>query len=279
LSDAQPITGCCPGDIAPNLFLCGDPARVERIAADWDDAREVCKVREYTILTGSKAGVALSVASHGIGAPSTAVLIEEMIKLGASTMIRIGNSGGLDPGLEIGDLAISTGCVRDDGTSKSYVIAEYPAVASFEIVTALVGASKALGVRAHAGVTWSLDAFYARNAIAGPDDVEHVRWRLLAKLLRSPHSRHAAGQGAQLRDGGRGAAHPGRTLRRPCRRDLRRLGSSALARTLRVGPRPQYDELHRGGNQRHARSRYSGINATGIGMMFQVRTLRLSLRL
>ncbi len=170
MSDSQPITGCCPGDIAPNLFLCGDPARVERIATDWDDTREVCNIREFKILTGSKAGVALSVASHGIGAPSTAVLIEEMVKLGATTMIRIGNSGGLDPGLEIGDLAISTGCVRDDGTSKSYVIPEYPAVASFEIVTALVGASKALGVRAHTGVTWSLDAFYARNAIAGPND-------------------------------------------------------------------------------------------------------------
>jgi uridine phosphorylase len=170
LSDAQPITGCCPGDIAPNLFVCGDPARVERIAADWDECREVCHVREYRIVTGSKAGTPLSAGSHGIGAPGTAVLVEEMIKLGAKNMIRIGNSGGLDPALEIGDLAISTGCVRDDGTSKTYVIPEYPAVADFEIVAALVGAAKERGVRARTGVTWSLDAFYARNAIAGPND-------------------------------------------------------------------------------------------------------------
>ena len=169
MSDAQPITGCRPGDIAPNLFLCGDPARVERISAGWDDQREVCNVREYRIVTGSKSGVALSAASHGIGAPGTAVLAEEMIKLGVTTMIRIGNSGGLDPSLAIGDLAISTGCVRDDGTSRSYVLPEYPAVAHFEIVGALVAAAEALDVRARTGITWSLDAFYARNAIAGPN--------------------------------------------------------------------------------------------------------------
>jgi len=169
LSDAQPITGCRPGDIAPHVFVCGDPARVERITRGWDEAREVACVREYTIVTGTKDGVPLTAASHGIGAPGTAVLFEELVKLGAKTVLRIGNSGGLDPTLEIGDLAITTGCVRDDGTSRTYVVPEYPAVASWEIVAALVDAARACGARFHTGVTWSLDAFYARNAIAGPD--------------------------------------------------------------------------------------------------------------
>lgn len=169
MSDAQPITGCRPGDIAEHLFVCGDPARVERITSGWDEKRQVCNVREYTIVTGTKDGVALTAASHGIGAPGTAVLVEEMIKLGAKTILRIGNSGGLDPALELGDLAITTGCVRDDGTSKTYVTAEYPAVASWQIVAALVEEAAALGARASTGVTWSLDAFYARNAVAGPN--------------------------------------------------------------------------------------------------------------
>ena len=168
MSDAQPITGCRPGEIAEHVFVCGDPARVERISAGWDALRTVCQVREYTIVTGTKEGIPLTAASHGIGAPGTAVLVEELVKLGARTMIRIGNSGGLDPTLELGDLAITTGCVRDDGTSKTYVIPEYPAVASWEVVAALVEEARALGAPARAGVTWSLDAFYARNAIAGP---------------------------------------------------------------------------------------------------------------
>jgi uridine phosphorylase len=170
VSDAQPITGCRPGDLAENVFLCGDPARIDRITQDWQDAREVCRVREYRIVTGQRDGVALSAASHGIGAPSTAVLVEELIKLGVTTMIRIGNSGGLDPELELGDLAITTASVRDDGTSRTYVVPEYPAVASWEVVAALVEEARTLGVRARTGVTWSLDAFYARNAIVGPDD-------------------------------------------------------------------------------------------------------------
>lgn len=170
MSDAQPITGCSPGDIAPNVFLCGDPARVARISQAWDSKREVCRVREFIIVTGEKDGIAVSAASHGIGAPGTAVLVEELIKLGATTMIRIGNSGGLDPDLELGDLAITTGSVRDDGTSKTYVVPEFPAVADWRIVAALVEAAEERKVRAKTGITWSLDAFYARNAIAGPDD-------------------------------------------------------------------------------------------------------------
>jgi uridine phosphorylase len=168
MSDAQPITGCRPGDIAPQVFVCGDPARVARIAAGWDEQRTVRVVREYTIVSGSKDGVPLTAASHGIGAPGAAVLLEELIKLGASTILRIGNSGALDPNVQIGDLAITTGCVRDDGTSKTYVIPEYPAVADHRVVGALVDAAGAIGARAHTGITWSLDAFYVRNAIAGP---------------------------------------------------------------------------------------------------------------
>lgn len=169
MSDAQPITGCRPGDIAPNVFVCGDPARVARIAAGWDDRRTVRVVREYTIVSGTKDGIPLTAASHGIGAPGTAVLVEELIKLGARTFIRVGNSGALDAKVEVGDLAITTGCVRDDGTSKTYVIPEYPAVADHRVVGALVEAARTVGVRAHTGITWSLDAFYVRNAVAGPD--------------------------------------------------------------------------------------------------------------
>jgi uridine phosphorylase len=143
---------------------------VARITRGWDEARTVANVREYTIVTGAKNGVPLSAASHGIGAPGTAVLIEELAKLGARTLLRIGNSGGLEPSLEVGDLAITTGCVRDDGTSRSYVVPEYPAVADWEIVAALVAESRTRDARFRTGITWSLDAFYARNAVAGPDD-------------------------------------------------------------------------------------------------------------
>lgn len=169
MSDAQPITGLRPGDVAPHVFLCGDPARVPRLAAGWTRSREVCRVREYTIVTGERDGVALSAASTGIGAPSTAILVEELAKLGAHTFLRVGNSGGLAPQLALGDLVVTTGAVRDDGTSRSYVAPEYPAVADWRLVGALGEAAQAHGARWHAGVTWSLDAFYARNAVLTPE--------------------------------------------------------------------------------------------------------------
>ena len=169
MSDAQPITGLQPGQVAERVFLCGDPARVPRIASRWSDASEVCGVREYRVVTGTLSGVRLTAASTGIWGPSTAVLLEELVKLGANTFVRVGNSGGLDPTLALGDLVVTTGAVRDDGTSRSYVVPEYPAVADHELVRALLGAARERGAPCRAGITWSLDAFYARNAVATPD--------------------------------------------------------------------------------------------------------------
>jgi uridine phosphorylase len=169
MSDPQPITGCRPGDTAEHVFLCGDPGRVARLAEGWRDAREVCAVREFRIVTGELAGLRVSAASTGVGAPSTAVLVEELAKLGARTFLRVGNSGGLSPELELGELVVTTGAVRDDGTSRTYVAPEYPAVADHRLVAALLAAARERGIPCHAGITWSLDAFYARNALLTAD--------------------------------------------------------------------------------------------------------------
>jgi uridine phosphorylase len=165
----QPITGLKRGAVGENVFLCGDPARVPRIAKSWTGVREILNRREYRVAVGDRDGVRLAAASTGIGAPSTAVLIEELAQIGAKRFIRVGNSGGLQPEQALGDVVISTGAVRDDGTSKSYVVPEYPAVASFGVVAALVAAARSRGVRHHVGVTWSLDAFFARNAVLDRD--------------------------------------------------------------------------------------------------------------
>ena len=155
--------------MAEHVFLCGDPARVGRISAGWSRARPVCAVREFHAVTGEWRGLRLTAASTGVGAPGTALMVEELAKVGARTLIRVGNSGGLHSELGPGDLVVTTGAVRDDGTTASYVRPEYPAVADWRAVAALVAAARAAGVRFHVGVTWSLDAFYARNAVLRPD--------------------------------------------------------------------------------------------------------------
>jgi len=161
----QPITGCGAGEIAEYVFLCGDPERIPKVSENWEEVQEVCRVREYVIHTGTKEGVRLTAASTGIGGPSTAVVMEELAKLGAHTFIRIGNSGAVSPEVELGDYCITTGSIRDEGTSRSYVRTDYPAAAHYEVTTALVDAAKETGSAWHAGVSWSIDAFYARNKV------------------------------------------------------------------------------------------------------------------
>jgi uridine phosphorylase len=169
MSDAQPITGLRPGDVPEHVFLCGDPARVDRIAQRWEERREVLQVREFRIVAGRHQGLPVGAASTGVGAPSTAILLEELVKVGARTFLRVGNSGGLATDLTLGDLVVTTGAVRDDGTSRSYVVPEYPAVADHALVGALLGAARRRGIPCRAGITWSLDAFYVRNAVLQPD--------------------------------------------------------------------------------------------------------------
>lgn len=167
--NVQAITRLGEGDVAPYVFLCGDPARVPRIAEKWQNAREVCKVREYYVISGELDGVPLSAASTGIGAPSTAVMVEELANLGARVLIRVGNSGGLADRVNIGHYVITTAAVRDDGTSKSYVLPEYPAAAHYRVVDALVRHARQGSTPWHAGITWSFDGFYSRNKVLLPD--------------------------------------------------------------------------------------------------------------
>ncbi|NKB24280.1 MAG: uridine phosphorylase [Kiritimatiellae bacterium] len=168
--NVQPITGCGEGDIAPYVFLCGDPERVPKISQQWDEANEVCRVREFVVHTGKKGEVPLTAASTGVGGPSTAVLFEELAKLGAHTFIRIGNSGALAEDVALGDYVITTASIRDEGTSTSYICPAYPASAHYEIVSALVDTVKMTDHSFHIGITWSVDGFYARNKVIGKDE-------------------------------------------------------------------------------------------------------------
>lgn len=165
--NAQIITGLGEGDVAPYVFMPGDPGRVPKISASWENVQEVCRIREYVVHTGTCRGVRMTAASTGIGSPSTAIILEELAKLGAHTFIRVGNSGAIADRVELGDYVISTGAVRDEGTSRSYVAPEYPAVAHYEVVSALVDAARASGHRYHAGITVSVDGFYSRNKVIG----------------------------------------------------------------------------------------------------------------
>ena len=155
---------CGLGDVGRYVILPGDPGRVEKIAAYLEGARHVVTHREYNTWTGSLDGVAVSVCSTGIGGPSASIAIEELVRCGADTFIRVGTCGGIDPELLPGDLIIPTGAIRKEGTSLEYVPIEYPAVPDYGLVGALAAAAAKLGKRHHLGVVECKDSYYGQHS-------------------------------------------------------------------------------------------------------------------
>ncbi|MCL6583718.1 MAG: uridine phosphorylase [bacterium] len=142
-------------------FLPGDPARVQKIALSYDQqARPLASSREFTSFLGYLEATPVLTISTGIGGPSTAIVIEELAMLGVDTFIRIGTTGAIQKHIQVQDVIITTASVRLDGTSTHYAPIEYPAVAHFEIVQALIAAAQALAVPHHIGLTASSDSFY-----------------------------------------------------------------------------------------------------------------------
>jgi uridine phosphorylase len=147
------------------VILPGDPGRVPKIAAKLDNAEQVANNREYNVYTGYLDGVKVSVCSTGIGGPSAAIAVEELIKCGAHTFIRVGTSGGMDMKVMGGDIVVAQAAIRGDGTSREYLTPDYPAVADFTVTKALAEEAEALsenedGKRFHVGVVQSKDSFY-----------------------------------------------------------------------------------------------------------------------
>ena len=110
-----------PGDYAPAVLLPGDPLRAERIAREFmDDARQVNGERGLLGFTGTHQGRPVSVQATGMGCPSAAIVIEELIQLGAERLIRVGTCGGLSSAVGMGEVVVGISAVPADGTALTY---------------------------------------------------------------------------------------------------------------------------------------------------------------
>ncbi len=172
---------CTAEDIGGYVILPGDPGRCERIAELLDEAHFVVSNREFTVWTGLLDGTRVSVCSTGIGGPSAAIALEELVECGAHTFIRVGTCGGVAEKAKGGDLVIATAACRQEGTSREYMPLDYPAAADFAIVRALAEEAEQMGVPYHVGVIQSKDSFYGeirpeRMPVA---DSLQAHWRAL----------------------------------------------------------------------------------------------------
>ena len=151
------------GDVGRYVILPGDPKRCEKIAGHFDNAVLVADHREFVTYTGYLDGVKVSVTSTGIGGPSASIALEELANIGADTFIRVGTSGGMDINVIGGDLVVASGAIRMEGTGREYAPMEFPAVANYDVLNALVKASENSGKKYHVGVVQCKDAYYGQH--------------------------------------------------------------------------------------------------------------------
>ncbi|WP_254763028.1 nucleoside phosphorylase [Natrinema marinum] len=173
------------GELTDIALIPGDPGRVDRIADHCDESETIARNREYKVVNATYEGRELTICSTGIGCPSAAIAIEELANVGVETFVRVGTTGALQSGIEIGDMIVATGAAKNEGTSKRYEAVEYPAVPDYDVLSALVDSAEAHAAQrtadsansetangdedVHVGPIASDDAYYAETDAAVDD--------------------------------------------------------------------------------------------------------------
>jgi DeoD family purine-nucleoside phosphorylase len=161
-----------PGDYAEACLLPGDPIRAQYIAETYFD-NPVQRNSERGLLgyTGEYNGSPVSVQATGMGCPTAAIVMEELVQLGVKRFLRVGTCGGLQQDLVLGDLIVALTAVPADGTARHYVGGDpHCPTADWELVHGAVHAAKELDQPMRVGAIASSDTFY------DPDEGRHQRW-------------------------------------------------------------------------------------------------------
>lgn len=168
-----------PGDYADAVLCPGDPRRATYIAETFFDPgpRLVNEERGMLGYTGTFEGKPISVQTTGMGCPSSGIVFEELVQLGAKRMIRVGTCGGLQPHLRMADTVIGVSASADDQTPLRYAAMDgYAPAATFTLVEAAARASRESGATVHVGPIVTSGIFY------DPDPDAFARWRRLGHL-------------------------------------------------------------------------------------------------
>ena len=160
-----------PGDYAEACLLPGDPLRAKYIAETYlDDAVQRNAERGMLGYTGTFEGRPVSVQATGMGCPSAAIVIEELVMLGCKKLLRVGTCGGLQPHHALGDMIVAISAVPQDQTTYTYVKEPHAPTADWGLVHGSVHAAKEIGQAIHVGPVVSSDVFY------NPDSGQYQRW-------------------------------------------------------------------------------------------------------
>ncbi|RJO59470.1 uridine phosphorylase [Candidatus Parcubacteria bacterium] len=160
MEKTQPHLNLITGDVPAFVFLPGDPARIDKITKYWDSWKEIAYQREFRTCVGTYKGIPVAATSTGIGSPSAAIAVEELVAVGAKTFIRIGTCGALKSEIQPGDIIIPSRALRLEGTTQEYVNDDFQASADPTVLKSLETSAKELGIKSFTGVNRTHDAFY-----------------------------------------------------------------------------------------------------------------------
>ncbi len=147
---------------AEYVFLPGDPGRVESLAKGFDkNAKQLNFHREYNSYLCDFYGQKVLVCSTGMGGPSVGIGVEELATIGLKYLVRVGTTGAIQENIALGDIIVTAGAVRLDGTSTHYAPIEFPAIPSLKLTNSLMEASENVSkVAYHSGITVTSDTFW-----------------------------------------------------------------------------------------------------------------------
>lgn len=156
--------GLKEGQVAKSVLMPGDPHRSKIISGFFKTAEFIDQRKTFATYTGTtQNNTGISVMSSGMGCMAVSIALEELAHLGVETVIRVGTGAGIQYPFKPGTLVIATGAVRGEGASYEYVPPEFPAVADYRVVNALIEACKELGEEPVVGLYRSHDAFYMES--------------------------------------------------------------------------------------------------------------------
>jgi DeoD family purine-nucleoside phosphorylase len=149
------------GDYAPTTLLVGDPARAVRVSQILTESNLVNKNRGLLGYTGSFKEKKISVQTTGMGCPSAAIVVEELIQLDVKTLIRIGTCGGIGANIKKLDMIAAVAASPFDGTTRTYLNGKpHAPYATFEILDVAHKSAQEKNIPLHFGGVASVDVFY-----------------------------------------------------------------------------------------------------------------------
>jgi purine-nucleoside phosphorylase len=156
------------GDYAEAILLPGDPLRAKWVAETFlEEPRLVNRVRNCLGYTGKYRGKPVSVQATGMGQPSLAIYVHELINTyGAQTLIRIGTCGAIAPQAKLRDIVIAQTATTDSAMNRDlFGMYNFAPAADFALLRAAVEIAEQRKLSWHVGGIVSSDAFYHPNGI------------------------------------------------------------------------------------------------------------------